>query len=852
MSAAVQRSFSSGEISPGLGARADLVSYQNGVAKLLNCVVGADGGFMNRGGSKVVAATKLVEIAEGQWAHSPSRIIEFEFNTIDQNYFLEMGEHYVRFHQNGAPVLVSGVVPYTGGFYTVGDLASYLGVNYVALSNSSGAHAPPNATYWYPLEADIFEIPTSWTLDEVNALQFVQKGDVIDFVHKSHLLATLTRLAQTKWTITDTPQLSGTFFNSTIGPVTTLVNNSPGAGGLIFWHVFALGENGEESPLGAATDSSNIPTAGSPITLSWIGPAPPAHTNILGYNIYREDGAGIGFIGFTSSLSFVDFGVISDTAEIPVLKRSEFTYTTCLSNDGFPSVISNYQQRRIVANAYPLLTGAWGSRIGVPGNFDKKFPIPADGSMNFTVEGRRVSEIRHLIDIGVLVAFTDQGEVVIKGDLSGVLRPGESNPQFYSYNGASRLRPLVIGSNALYVQQVGSLVRDLGYDVAAGGKDGYRDLDLTSRARHLIKGRTIVDWCFQKSPFPVVWAIRDDGVCIAVTYEREQQILGWHRHTTKGLYERAGSVHENGEHAVYRVVARTIDGEEVRFIERDAPRFFTDIRDAVFMDCAITYDGRNTDASKKMLLKGGTEWTAEEEMILEANVAFFTDDDIGNVIQLSGVNDAGVALMILCEITGFTDTQHVKVRPDKDVPEAMQEELLSTWAKAVDVISGLDHLEGEDVSVLGDGAVLSSPNNPKAPTLTVTNGQIELDACFAVVQVGLPYISDFETLNLEIVNGETLSNKFVLVNEATLFLEESRGLFVGSKEPTGADPLEGLQEIKPVGVEYNIGVPLLTGKARAQLRSEWTNNGRVFGRQVDPLPFKVNAIVPTGFVPGGR
>ena len=56
-------------------------------------------------------------------------------------------------------------------------------------------------------------------------------------------------------------------------------------------------------------------------------------------------------------------------------------------------------------------------------------------------------------------------------------------------------------------------------------------------------------------------------------------------------------------------------------------------------------------------------------------------------------------------------------------------------------ISGLDHLEGAEVSILADGAPV--------PNQTVVSGAITLAKAASVVQVGLPYTSTIKTMRLE-------------------------------------------------------------------------------------------------------
>ena len=73
--------------------------------------------------------------------------------------------------------------------------------------------------------------------------------------------------------------------------------------------------------------------------------------------------------------------------------------------------------------------------------------------------------------------------------------------------------------------------------------------------------------------------------------------------------------------------------------------------------------------------------------------------------------------------------------------------------KKVDWISNLDHLEGETVSILADGAVL--------PNQVVSGGVISLQSKKSHVHVGLAYSSRFESLPIvaDLSNGTTMSKR---------------------------------------------------------------------------------------------
>src|SRR5690606_20218209 len=108
----------------------------------------------------------------------------FEFSAT-QAFVLEFGDRYIRFYANHGPVLVAGVSAWDNATdYTVGDLVEDGGVQYYCIAENLNQQ-PPNATYWYPLTDDIYEIPTPYALADLEneagafALQIEQSGDVL-------------------------------------------------------------------------------------------------------------------------------------------------------------------------------------------------------------------------------------------------------------------------------------------------------------------------------------------------------------------------------------------------------------------------------------------------------------------------------------------------------------------------------------------------------------------------------------------------------------------------------------------------------------------------------------------------
>ena len=158
------------------------------------------------------------------------------------------------------------------------------------------------------------------------------------------------------------------------------------------------------------------------------------------------------------------------------------------------------------------------------------------------------------------------------------------------------------------------------------------------------------------------------------------------------------------------------------------------------------------------------------------------------------------------------------------------------------------------MSIFADGLVVASANNEAYTTQIVASGAVTLDRPHAVIHVGLPITADLETLNIDNASGETLADKKQLISRATIFVETSRGIWVGPMPPEDdtlnddEDPLYGLREAKVRNAEgYDSPVDLKTDTVQVNFENAWNSHGRIFIRQVDPLPLAVLTVIPAGF-----
>ncbi len=888
----INRSFAGGEVAPAVYGRADTVKYQTGARTVRNLIVRRHGGLSNRPGSQYITP---------QRDHTQrGRLIKFEFNA-EQTYMLLFEGYTMRVVQNGVlltvagarawaaaatisgataanPVVltavahgfldgdrvtIAGVVgmvelnsntytvanstddtfelsgidgsaftPYTSDgtatkVYAVADVVASSGTNYYCILAHSG-HQPPNVTYWYAMPADdLYEVPTPYAAADLQTVYRSQSADVITLTHTGYRITDLSRTGHTTWTFTTVSM------RPSIDAPAALSNNKSD-GTLTHWVATAVKlETYEESEVAPATGTTTAPSLAVPITITI-----PTVTGALEYNVYRDDGSGIyGFVGVSKAGTFKDYGFDPNFSLTPPATRDPFD-----GEDEHPACSGYLQQRKCYGGVRNNPETVYGSKTGQYKNFGQASPLRVDDAVTYPMASREVNTIRHILEVLESLVFTSGVEWALLGNADGALTPGSPGGKPKSFYGSSEVPPVIIGDNVLYVQAHANLIRDLNYDAKTSG---YQGRDLSVFAPHLFAGKVIEHMDFAMIPDSIAWAQQDDGSLIGLTYLREHDVWGFHRHDTDGLYEDVACISEGNEDATYVLVNRTINGQTRRYLERFASRRIADVDvDARFMDSFLTFDGRNTSANT-MILSGGTDWLVTEDLTLTCTGGVFVSGDVGNAIRLQIVEEiygaedgwTSTTTEVVLTITAYTSPTVVTVNANYTVPVSFRNYATTVWARGVDAFSGADHLEGKTLAILGDGRVVT--NGIDEPATVVSMGAFTTDRPYFVLHAGLPYCSDLETLDLENVNGETLTTKQIAVNRVDALVEASRGLWSG-------ETFDHLREWKQRTASNNYGpIPVFTGHVPIAIGSSWNQGGRVCLRQRDPLPLTILNVTPT-------
>ena len=136
----------------------------------------------------------------------------------------------------------------------------------------------------------------------------------------------------------------------------------------------------------------------------------------------------------------------------------------------------------------------------------------------------------------------------------------------------------------IYAQYLASKIRDLSYSYES---DGYASSEASVLADHLIEGKTITEIAYQQSPFEIVWMRRSDGRLIALTYLAEHKVIGWSQHTCGNVVSIA-CIPGNLETELWMATSRTVGNNNVTYIERMEPFYFSNLNSSWYVDSGIS------------------------------------------------------------------------------------------------------------------------------------------------------------------------------------------------------------------------------------------------------------------------
>ena len=784
--------FQAGEFSPRLEGRIDLQKYNSGAQKLENMLIFPQGGITRRPGTKYAGTSK-----DG----GKVRLINFEYSD-EQAYVLEFGANYIRFFKDGgilteATEAISGatqanpvVLTITGHSLSNGDRIFVKDVGgMVELNNRefTVANAATNTIELSGIDGTgftaytsggtsgkIVEVTTTYTEAQVFELNHVQSADVLYLAHKDHEPAKLTRTTATSFTLSDIDFVDGPwldenttdttmYFSADTGTVTVTASaavfSSDDVGRFIRTREILEIAHDEWAPGTSYANNATVRYNGhvyKQVTGSTetSGNTPPVHltgTETYG-NIdweYRHDEFGhVRITAFTSATVVTavvhadQYGndTIPDSSVGVANANTRWSLGALGGDQGYPRAVAFYEERLYFAGTTGQPQTIFGSKTA---DFENMTPgLNDDDAINVTIASDQVNVIKHMIQGRFLQLLTTSAEFTLSGGTgTQPVTPTNVNVLRETTFGSSDVRPIRAGSSTILVQKGQEKVKEVTFDLDT---DGLVGRDLTILAEHIARGG-LTDMIWQQEPELILWFVRTDGVLVGLSYDPQNQTIGWHTHPmgNSGIVESVTAIPSGAEDQVYLSVQRTIDGSTVRHIVFMENIYFgTDVANAFYVDSGLTYD-----------------------------------------------------------------------------------------STATTTITGLNHLEGETVQILADGAAHADK--------TVSGGAVTLDRSSSTVHVGYSYDSKVQTLRMEGGADDGVSQgKIKRIHGATIRFLDTVGAEIGPDE----NNLDRLP-FRDSSMSMDEAVPMFDGDKEISFPSGYDNDARVFVRQTQPLPMTILAVM---------
>lgn len=261
-----------------------------------------------------------------------------------------------------------------------------------------------------------------------------------------------------------------------------------------------------------------------------------------------------------------------------------------------PSAVGYFQQRRVFANTLNSPDTYFMSQPGAYTNFDSRVPPIDSDAIIGSPWSVQVNGIQFLQPMpGGLVAFTGLSVWQLNGGGSSSFAPQPITPSSQSAQPQSSIGcsatvpPIKIESDIIYVQAKDSNYLEATYQIYT---NNYIVNYLTLYSSHLFAGYTIREHAWCEEPYKMLWSTRNDGVALSLTRLKSQEIQGWARHDTQGLFQSVCQVTEPPVDALYLAVQRfpplLSGGQNSYMIERMDNRIWPTIEDCWCVDCGLS------------------------------------------------------------------------------------------------------------------------------------------------------------------------------------------------------------------------------------------------------------------------
>lgn len=536
----------------------------------------------------------------------------------------------------------------------------------------------------------LYKLATPYNAGELIDIDYAQSFDTIYLAHEYYPVAKLVRADHADWSYDEVAFSPGISPPTSVSAVATTPNtDSANSGDGYFpqtysYIVSAVNADGQESRGSApdtATNDTELPR--NYTTITWAAPA----GDVDYYRIYKAHESGsYGYIGETTSLSFVDDGYQPDYADAPIEAYNPFN-----AAGKYPARLGFWEQRLWFGRTTSNPNGVFASRSADFENMDFARPQRENDSIAMSISTGQSNVIEAFIPMDRLLVGTSDNIFSLVGPNDDVLVPTPPpGAKRHVGRGIALPKPIMVGEVAFYQPRIESGLRTLGYTFEI---DGYRSNDVSIFAPHLFQDFRIVRMAYQAEPGSILWCVRNDGKLLAFTWEAEQQVWGWTEMDVGGKVLDVCSVPEGEEHRVYLIVEREIAEATVRYVEYLDRLKWTDYRTASFLDCSKIYVFDDPQST----VRGLAHLEGETVTVLADGYTLRTTVEDGTIT----LDDAASIIVVGLPYSAIVETLPLPPEPRKKITGEIFVELVQSF----DVYAGRDESELELLTTRREGEI---------------------------------------------------------------------------------------------------------------------------------------------------
>ena len=413
-----------------------------------------------------------------------------------------------------------------------------------------------------------YEIVSPYLEAELFEIKFAQSADVMYICHPNHAVRKLSRTGHTAWTLTEVNFTNGPYLDSNI-TTTTFATSA---------HTVGAGRTLTASAITGINSDTGF------------------QTTDVGRLVQFRDGHGK--ITARTSTTVVTIEILTDMGSSS--SSTDWSLGAFSNTTGHATCVTFFEQRLVFAGTKSQPQTLFFSKSGDYENMDDAYhdTIADDDAIVYTIASNQVNAIRFMTATRTLIVGTAGGEFAVSGGGTDVaITPTNILIKKQSNHGAANLDAIAVGNVTLFLQRAKRKIRELAYNFDV---DGYLAPDMTILAEHISESG-ITQMAYQQEPNQIIWCVRTDGQLIALTYQREQQVVAWHRHIFGGSFSTGNAVCESvaalptddNEYQIWVIIKRTINGATKRYVEYLHTFDFdeTDNTDFNFLDSQLSYSG---------------------------------------------------------------------------------------------------------------------------------------------------------------------------------------------------------------------------------------------------------------------